>query len=868
VTWDVTASDTSPTWTSLQVGAVAVDPMNENTVYAGTGDIRTALRAYGFGLLRSPDGGSTWGNLKPLADAAITRVLVDPDGPTNLVFTTIDTTNSSTGTIWRSTNSGVNWDQVAPTTAGWWDASISGRDKTGKRYYYVVGVDAMSNPRIYVSQDRGLNWAEVTANAGLTGFSDTACVSASQVNPQTVYVMSNTRFRKVVNGPIFRRGVITRSDDAGMNWNSISGAGSRFPTDDSPGDFYNWSQSFYDVHLEAAWVPGTSVDVVYAGLITLAGCTNGNTGGSWTNFTHSYDAAPPALTHNDQQCLAFNPRNPNDVIFGNDGGVYKVSYDPVGRGWGPVTTNNNRTLGISQFYGMAVSTTDSNHISGGTQDNGSPRSYGANGIDGLPAGISQWANNPSDGDGGNAAIHPMNDNIAFASEIGSGGLYGTVDAWTTETRLTLLPVFFPVPPIALDGTLTNPITLYIGDTNVYRVTWDGVNPVTRDVLGGAGNIVLTNGLPGARISAIAIAPGDRTRVYVGTSDSALWMSRNATSAPASVVWEQIDSGTSPTTRLPARPINCISVNPFNAGGMMVGFAGTGTNLLWGCADVTAGNANRIWFTLDSGPIAGVAVNSIARSPIDPNNIRYVATDFGVFRTPDAGTTWANITQANGLPNVMVTDLKSQNYGTDTYLFASTFGRGIWRLPIGPGNAQIAGFGITPNPDLPAFFATTLGLVTLSQPAGPGGVDIALSCDHPLVFTGGTRNMPQGQSSGTFNALSIFVSAPQTITYTAQVIASGETRNTFVNIVTAIPAAQPPLLPAPAFQSISRADDGSITLVWSGMSGSTYRVQYKSDLNSPTWNDLAPDIVADQDTVTFTDSPGAAPQRFYRVVLMH
>jgi hypothetical protein len=45
------------------------------------------------------------------------------------------------------------------------------------------------------------------------------------------------------------------------------------------------------------------------------------------------------------------------------------------------------------------------------------------------------------------------------------------------------------------------------------------------------------------------------------------------------------------------------------------------------------------------------------------------------------------------------------------------------------------------------------------------------------------------------------------------------------------------------------------------------VQYKASLSSTNWINLAPDVIATGSTASFTDHPGAAPVRFYRVALL-
>ena len=65
----------------------------------------------------------------------------------------------------------------------------------------------------------------------------------------------------------------------------------------------------------------------------------------------------------------------------------------------------------------------------------------------------------------------------------------------------------------------------------------------------------------------------------------------------------------------------------------------------------------------------------------------------------------------------------------------------------------------------------------------------------------------------------------------------------------------------------RAANGLAQLAWNAVAGQTYRVQYKPTLTSTNWTDLAPDITATASTASVTDAVGAAPERFYRILLL-
>src|SRR4051812_26590415 len=114
------STNNGATWTnltdnqcSLATGSIAIDPVNSNIVYVGTGEQNNSGDSYyGCGILRSTDGGNTWAQLgadqfvTPAGGGArIGHLLVDraSAGSTN---STMVLASTSFG-LYRTTNSGV-----------------------------------------------------------------------------------------------------------------------------------------------------------------------------------------------------------------------------------------------------------------------------------------------------------------------------------------------------------------------------------------------------------------------------------------------------------------------------------------------------------------------------------------------------------------------------------------------------------------------------------------------------------------------------------------------------------------------------------------------------------------------------------------
>ena len=70
-------------------------------------------------------------------------------------------------------------------------------------------------------------------------------------------------------------------------------------------------------------------------------------------------------------------------------------------------------------------------------------------------------------------------------------------------------------------------------------------------------------------------------------------------------------------------------------------------------------------------------------------------------------------------------------------------------------------------------------------------------------------------------------------------------------------------PRPTTQATTTTN-GVVTLTWTAINGTSYKVQYKNDLNDADWTDLTT-VTATSASASFNNSPGA--QRFYRIVAL-
>ncbi len=615
-------------WTYLTVSSIAIDPSNSQVIYVGTGDYHGS-KPYQMGIMKSTNGGTSWTQLgnSSFGTRAVSKILIDPENP-QIITVTTGRGSGGNGFVWRSTNGGTSWTNVLNTSAGWCTGSIGAIDGSNQRAYYVSGSGTGGN--VWKSLDRGATWTKLTTPAS-TGSHTVISVAASPNFPGTVYIVVNAD-RKIF-----------KSTDYGVNWTDIT---TGFPNGTNN---YFWSQSTYNFFLDISSAPGP-VDTIYVGMIDAVMSKDG--GSTWQSIGGPTYVGASKL-HNDQHVLTVDPTNPNVVFVGNDGGIYRHTFDPAaGTGiWDYLSAN----IGLTMFYKMDVHPTNPNYLIGGTQDNATPVAIGD---------LNNWEN-CGGGDGGFGAINPNNPNIQY-SEAQYLALYRTANNWTSSSSVAPSygtdSVAF-IAPFVLDPN--NPNLLYAGTTYLYRR-----NDSTSTWENRLGGIKLSNT---GTIRFIAIAPSDSNYIYTVASDGQVWMTTNA-----GATWSQINTG---TTSLPARTFNYITINRANKTDIIVSCSGTGTGHIWRCANTQA--ATRTWTNISGSGATGlpdIPANAVFRDSFDFENTYFVGTDLGAFMTENGGQTWKNMTQPLGLPNVQVNDFRIQNRNT---LYTATYGRGMWKLNLPP-----------------------------------------------------------------------------------------------------------------------------------------------------------------------------------------
>jgi photosystem II stability/assembly factor-like uncharacterized protein len=345
--------DTGATWTprtddqpTLSIGALAFDPSDPSTVYAGTGEGNSEYAQLGQGILRSSDGGSTWTPIarQVFAGVGFYRLVVDPaNGKRLLVATTGGAAVSAdAGATWALLHRGLTWDLSL--------ASPAFGEPGGEPEILLAAPDGL-----FVA--KGAAAPAAVALPGLSG----------PLDPNT----ERMAVAHVPNDP-GQAFVFAASGGKAHLWHR-AGADQPFaplplppiPVDDEGTDALAVGQAAYDWY---AAVPAISDDVLYLGAIELVKGERHHASWSWSDISSRQGQGDSI--HPDQHTMAFDPQDPTILYAGSDGGIFR---SPDG---GASWQSLNAGLAISEVEYLTQRPDEPTWILAGLQDNGTVRREG------------------------------------------------------------------------------------------------------------------------------------------------------------------------------------------------------------------------------------------------------------------------------------------------------------------------------------------------------------------------------------------------------------------------------------------------------------------------------------------------------------
>lgn len=615
VTSDVT--DENESWTniddfmaSLSIATLAYDPNSTTTFYLGTGERYTHDFA-GLGIWKSEDGGSTWTHLSSTSDFSYVP---------KIVITSTSTIIAATENgIKRSTDGGASWTSPATVNVDMSDVELASNGDL-----YAGGFTG----RIFKSTDDGITWTSIDPKAG----GQRVEIGLAPSNPDVIYALS------AIGSDV---GWLVKSTDGGSTWDELDVPSYRNQDCTESSSDFTRGQAWYDLIIG---VHPTDENNVLIGGIDLFRSTDG---GSNFELVSYWTGNCDAYVHADQHAIVYRPDNPNEAIFGNDGGVF-YSAD-IGDAVNPDFIARNKNYNVTQFYAAAAVNEElSNEFLAGAQDNGSQRF--------LASGLNS-TEEATGGDGAFCHIDQDDANFQITSYVYSN-YYLSTDHGNSFSTLN--------DDNSNVGRFINP-TEYDSKANIlYGAA--GNNQITRitDVTGNPSSMAtVTVDLEGKAITTIKASPYTDNTLFVGvnSNEGYIFKIENAdTSNPtvtnitgsfnaSSGVWlSSIDVGESEDQ-------------------LLITYSNYGVNSVFETED---GGAN--WTSkegdLDDFPVYGAIYNPENRNEV------LLATELGVWSTDDFSASSPEWEATNsGLANVSTRMIKQRE--SDGLIYVATHGRGLY-----------------------------------------------------------------------------------------------------------------------------------------------------------------------------------------------
>jgi len=745
---------------SISVGALTVQPGSTGVILAGTGDPNDALDSYyGAGVLRSADGGSTWTAIAFTADQLYTFMgegfagfawsTVNPQLVVAAVAQSYEGTlvsapyrNKSYAGLYYSTDAGATWSLARITDAVGKDvqgpssafASPAGNSATSVIWNPIrrLFIAAVRFHGYYQSTD-GITWTRLAAQPG-TSLTSQMCPN----NQGVIGSIACPIFRGALavnpeSGDTFAWTVDLYNQDQGL-WQdvcSISGGactslavnfGQRLSTSSLETNTYLGSATIPngDYNLALAAVPSAQDTILLAGANDLWRCSLAM-GCSWRNTTNAYTCMSARVAPY-QHALAWNTANPQEILIGNDSGLWR-SMDAVAEA-GSVCTSDDST----HFQNLNAGLGSLAEVESISWSGDSPYTMmvglGVNGTAGVKS-TSELTNTWPQILGGEGSAVAIDPNAAANWYVNSGA---GVSIYRCSQSADCKPEDFGSEPVvnnadvAADGyTMTSPAPfildpldssqILIGTCRVWRgpadgTRWTAANAISPFLDGISGQNYCSGDALIRSIAALPIAGGGEV-IYAGMFGSlnggAILGGHilKATFVPgdsAQPEWSDLTFNPVANNQVSfnryALDISDIFIDPHDPSGNTVYVTVAGIPDLYHaiCTVYRTTDGGLHWNEINSN-IRTSPANSIMVDPQDANTV-YVATDAGVFSTRkvseciDARSNCWSVYGA-GLPYAPVTKLSAGSESASAaVLVAATYGRGVWQIPMWSSGTEL------------------------------------------------------------------------------------------------------------------------------------------------------------------------------------
>lgn len=677
------STDNGKTWThqgltdTHHIGRVILHPTDKNTAWvAALGHLYTTNEERG--VFKTTDGGQTWTKTLYVNDnSGAVDLVIDPADP-NVLYAAIwdrirkawNFQEAGPGSgIYKSTDGGVNWQKMNKESSGFPYNEGTGRigldivRKDGKSYLYAILDNYNRRPKEAKDEDEGLtkNSFENMSAAQFDALSDDKLKEYLDDNgfPEKYHVKKVKKM--VADGeilPIALKEYVENANSLLFD-TPVIGAEVYLSTDDG----VTWKKT-HTYHLDGVYnsygyyfgqikVNPVNPNQLYIMGVPILRSDDG--GENWKNINGEN-------VHVDHHSLWINPKKPEHIINGNDGGI-NISYDS-GESW----IKCNMPM-VGQFYYINVDNAEPYNVYGGTQDNG------------------VWVGSSNYSEG---TRWQMYGDYPYDRLLGGDGMQVQIDNRDNNTIYTGLQFgnYFRVNKSTDDRTYITP-KHELGD-NPYRWNWQTpilLSPHNQDILYMGANKLLRSMDQGETFTAISddlTTGGKKGDVAYGTlttiSESKFKFGLIYTGSDDGILYRTKDGGSTWTdigNALPQKKwISRVIASTHEESRVYVSLNGYRDDDFK--AYVYRSDDHGDTWTDISGTLPSEPVNVIKEDPVNENLI-FVGTDHGVYASTDLGENFMLVDAS--MPRVPVHDLVIQQ--RENHLLVGTHGRSIYKLDIAP-----------------------------------------------------------------------------------------------------------------------------------------------------------------------------------------
>lgn len=643
---------------SQSIGSFALAPSDPNVIYVGGGEANTRGNvAIGLGIWKSVDAGATWqqvwkvrGQIGQMIvhptnpDIAFAAVLGSPFGPaeTRGVYRTLDGGKNWQRVLYKNADSGASDVAFDPNNA---NILFAGLWQMRRSPWSMTSGGPGSG--LWRSADSGNSWTQLTGEGLPEGEWGKVGVAVAPSNSNRVYALIEAK-----------EGGLFRSDNAGAKWERVNSHRSLRQR--------HW---YYTV----LTIDPTNPDVIWFPQVPLLKSIDGGKTVSQVKGLH----------HGDHHDIWIDPKLPQRMIDGNDGGI-DMSFDG-GRSW------FDAALPLSQFYNIDVDDRVPYHVGGTMQDwgtaSGPSRSLESPGLGGGGRGeagaLADWMV-VGGGEAGDFVYDRSQPGGVFAGEY--SGIITYFQPGTGQNRMiSAYPTsssgrpadqlkyrFQWTAPIA--ASPHDPQVIYHGANVLFRTrdrgaSWQAISgdltrndrskqqwsggPITGDLTGVETYGTIFSIAEAYAASGIIWTGGDDGLVHVSRDDGASWSNVTPRGLPVDATIEAIEPSRreAGTAYVVAHRYRLDDFRPY----------------LYRTRDF-----GKTWQALTEGLPGDLPLWVVREDPADPDYL-YLGTDRGVWFSSDAGQRWRELRL--NLPSATVTDLEVKHGD----LVVGTRGRSIWVL---------------------------------------------------------------------------------------------------------------------------------------------------------------------------------------------